>query len=109
MTINKLCSFEQAGLRNFYVVAGGLLAELWRKDSWFGFALMVPAKKRPRRAFVGGGVMTDDRALSQKERYLLSSTSKLKGDPQEDKNLCYYHTIQAVARANAITPLLIAS
>jgi hypothetical protein len=30
---------------------------VWRKkDSWFGFALMVPAKKSPRRAFVGGGV-----------------------------------------------------
>jgi hypothetical protein len=54
MTINVF--LWQAGLRNFYVVAGGLLAELWKKDSWFGFALwMVPAKKSPRRAFVGGG------------------------------------------------------
>jgi hypothetical protein len=54
MTI-KIVFLWQAGLRNFYVVAGGLLAELWKKDSWFGFALMVPAKKSPRRAFVGGG------------------------------------------------------
>ena len=28
---------------------------------------MVPAKKRPRRAFVGGGVMTDDES-SESER-----------------------------------------
>jgi hypothetical protein len=61
------------------------------KDSWFGFALMVPAKKSPlaRRAFVGGRV-SDDRPmrLSQKERYLLSSTSKIKeerrSDPQDE-------------------------
>jgi hypothetical protein len=52
MTIKKIVFLGQAGLRNFYVVAGGLLAELWKKDSWFGFALMVPAKKSPRRAFV---------------------------------------------------------
>ena len=67
MDDNKLCSFGQAGLRNFYVVAELVLAELWRKDSWFGFALMVPAKKSPRRAFVGGGVMTD-RSMNESER-----------------------------------------
>lgn len=94
MTINKLCSFEQAGLRNFYVVAGGLLAELWRKDSWFGFALMVPAKKRPRRAFVGGGVMTDDESSESERKVSFEfniktqrrSTRRYKSSP-----ICYYH------------------
>ncbi len=41
--------------------------ELWKKDSWFGFGLMVPAKKSPRRAFVGGGVMTDDESESERK------------------------------------------